>query len=77
MQGGALAYIPNPETAEREFQKLLKRAQSVGLTNAHLLVELEPGVRLAELKPIAQVAPETVELSVNQEDNLVAVRWGT
>jgi Ca-activated chloride channel family protein len=74
--GGALAYIPNPETAEREFQKLLKRAQSVGLTNAHLLVELEPGVRLAELKPIAQVAPETVELSVNQEDNLVAVRLG-
>jgi Uncharacterized protein containing a von Willebrand factor type A (vWA) domain len=74
--GGALAYIPNPETAEREFQKLLKRAQSVGLTNAYLLLELEEGVRLAEFKPIAQVAPETVELNLSHEGNLVAVRLG-
>ncbi len=74
--GGALAYIPSPEAAEREFQKLLKRAQSVGLTNAHLLLELEEGVRLAEFKPIAQVAPETVELPLSHEGNLVAVRLG-
>jgi len=74
--GGALAYIANPESAQREFQKLLKRAQSVGLTNAYLLLELEEGVRLAEFKPIAQVAPETVELSLSHEGNLVAVRLG-
>ncbi|MFN3927934.1 MAG: vWA domain-containing protein [Pseudanabaenaceae cyanobacterium] len=74
--GGSLAYIPEPAAAEQEFQRLLKRAQSVGFTNAHLLMELAPGVRLAELKPIAQVAPETVELNHSQTDNLVTVRVG-
>jgi len=74
--GGALAYVANPEAAKREFQRLLRRAQSVGLTNAYLLLELEPGVRLAEFKPIAQVAPEAVELSLSREGNLVAVRLG-
>ncbi|MFM7428123.1 MAG: vWA domain-containing protein [Elainella sp.] len=61
--GGALAYIQNPEEAVGEFNRLFNRVQSVGLTNAHLLISLLPQVRLAELKPIAQVLPETIELA--------------
>jgi Ca-activated chloride channel family protein len=67
--GGTLAYIEHPEQAVAQFGSLFKRIQSVGLTNAHLLLSLVPGVRLAELKPIAQVAPETIELSVETEAN--------
>ncbi|MEA5553034.1 VWA domain-containing protein [Anabaena cylindrica UHCC 0172] len=67
--GGTLAYIEHPEQAVTQFGNLFKRIQSVGLTNAHLLLSLVPGVRLAELKPIAQVAPETIELSVQAEAN--------
>jgi Ca-activated chloride channel family protein len=52
------------------------RAQSVGLTNAHLTVELMPKVRLAELKPVAQVSPETIELPINLEGNYFTVRLG-
>ena len=74
--GGALAYIAAPEAAVTEFSRLLSRAQSVSLTNAHLHLTLMPGVRLAELKPVAQVAPETVELTVIQEGNSVVVRLG-
>jgi Ca-activated chloride channel family protein len=66
--GGTMVYIESPEQAGEEFSRLFKRAQSVGLTNASLILELAPGVRLAELKPIAQVAPETVELTVEQDD---------
>ncbi|WP_072619552.1 vWA domain-containing protein [Spirulina major] len=66
--GGTMVYIESPEQAGEEFNRLFKRAQSVGLTNASLILELAPGVRLAELKPIAQVAPETVELIVEQDD---------
>ncbi|MBK1987238.1 VWA domain-containing protein [Sphaerospermopsis aphanizomenoides BCCUSP55] len=65
--GGTLAYIEQPKQAVEQFSRLFKRIQSVGLTNAHLLLSLVPGVRLAELKPIAQVAPETIELSVDTE----------
>lgn len=54
--GGAMAYIPSPEAAGAEFQKLLKRVQAISLTNAYLILQLAPHVRLAELKPIAQVA---------------------
>lgn len=61
--GGALAYIQSPEEAVGEFNRLFSRVQSVGLTNAHLLISLLPQVRLAELKPIAQVVPETIELT--------------
>lgn len=67
--GGTLAYIESPKQAVDQFNRLFKRIQSVGLTNAHLLLSLVPGVRLAELKPIAQVAPETIELPVDTEAN--------
>jgi Ca-activated chloride channel homolog len=47
------------------------------LTNAYLLFSLMPKVRLAELKPIAQVAPDTIELPVQQEaDGRFSVRLG-
>ncbi len=73
---GSLSYIAEPEQASQEFERLFARAQSVGLTNAYLLLELMPGVRLAELKPIAQVAPETIELPVQQEAGKLAIRIG-
>lgn len=76
MAGGALSYIEAPEQAASEFTRLLSRVQSVGLTNAYLQLELHANVRLAELKPIAQVAPDTVELNVKQEGNLYLVRLG-
>lgn len=74
--GGAMAYIPSPESAGTEFQKLLKRVQAIGLTNAHLILQLSPHVRLAELKPIAQVAPDTIELSYQTEGNAIVIRLG-
>lgn len=74
--GGALSYIQQPEEAVSEFSRLFNRIQSVGLTNAHLLLTLMPQVRLAELKPIAQVVPETIELSVTQEEQQHSVRLG-
>ncbi|MEM6427383.1 MAG: VWA domain-containing protein [Cyanobacteria bacterium P01_D01_bin.128] len=73
---GALTYIQRPEDAVAEFSRLFTRMQSVGLTNAHLNLELTPAARLAELKPIAQVAPETVELPLIQEARSVSVRLG-
>lgn len=73
---GTLAYIEQPERAEFEFERLLYRAQSIGLTNSSLTVELMPRVRLAELKPVAQVAPETIELPVKLEGNYFSVRLG-
>lgn len=76
MGGGTLCYIENPEQVLREFSRLFTRLQSVGLTNAYLLLELASKVRLAELKPVAQVAPETVELSVQPEGDRLAVRLG-
>jgi Ca-activated chloride channel homolog len=74
--GGTMAYIPTPDRAADEFNRLLRRVQSVGLTNAHLLLELPPNVRLAELKPIAQVEPDAIELPMQSEGNLVVVRLG-
>lgn len=73
---GTLAYIERPQTAIREFDRLFTRLQSVGLTDARLILELMPGVRLAQLKPIAQVSPETIELPVTIEDNYFTVRLG-
>nr|MBA3923132.1 VWA domain-containing protein [Nostocaceae cyanobacterium] len=64
---GTLSYIAQPEQAEEEFSRLFSRLQSVGLTNAYLLLSLSPQVRLAELKPIAQVSPDTIELPVQQD----------
>lgn len=74
--GGTLAYIQRPEQAIDEFSRLFTRLQSVGLTNAYLLFSLLPKVRLAELKPIAQVAPDTIELPVQKEGDRLIVRLG-
>jgi len=74
--GGAMAYIPTPAAAGQEFQKLLKRVQAIGLTNAHLILQLAPQVRLAELKPIAQVSPDTIELPYQTEGDAIIVRLG-
>ncbi|VEP18969.1 conserved hypothetical protein [Hyella patelloides LEGE 07179] len=73
---GALAYIEQPKKAITEFEQLFTRLQSVGLTDARLTLELMPGVRLAELKPIAQVSPETIELTVVPDGNYFTVRLG-
>lgn len=74
--GGILSYIEQPQQAIAEFAKLFTRVQTVGLTNAYLMMELMPGVRLAELKPVAQVSPETVELPIQLEGNYFTVRLG-
>lgn len=74
--GGSLSYIQRPEEATSEFNRLFSRVQSVGLTNAHLLLSLMPQVRLAELKPIAQVVPETIELTAVEEAQHYVVRLG-
>ncbi len=75
--GGTMTYIETPERATDAFNALLQRVQSVGLTNGHLLLNLSPNVRLAELKPIAQVAPDTIELNAQQEeDGTFAIRLG-
>lgn len=74
---GTLSHIQKPEQAADEFNRLFSRMQTVGLTNAYLLIALMPHVRLAELKPIAQVAPDTIELPLQQEaDGRLAVRLG-
>lgn len=65
--GGTLAHIERPEQAVEQFSRIFKRIQSVGLTNAYLLFSFVPNVRLAELKPIAQVSPDTIELPVETE----------
>ncbi|HEY9753123.1 MAG TPA: VWA domain-containing protein, partial [Coleofasciculaceae cyanobacterium] len=74
--GGSMVYIEQPDQASKEFNRLFQRAQAVGLTNAHLLISLMPGVRLAELKPLAQVAPDTIELTVQSAGERFAVRLG-
>ena len=73
---GVLTYIEKPDQVLIEFERLFSRAQSVGLTNSNLTVELMPKMRLAELKPVAQVAPETIELPVKLEGNYFMVRLG-
>ena len=73
---GTLAYIEKADRAVFEFEKLFSRAQSVGLTNSYLTVELMPKVRLAELKPVAQISPETIELTTKLEGNHFSIRLG-
>ncbi len=74
---GTLSYIQKPDQAVDEFNRLFSRIQTVGLTNAYLLLSLMPHVRLAELKPVAQVSPDTIELPLQQEaDGRFAVRLG-
>ncbi len=75
--GGSLSHIQQPDEAETKFNQLFTRIQTVSLTNAYLLFSLVPKVRLAELKPVAQVAPETIELPVQQDpDGRISVRIG-
>jgi Ca-activated chloride channel family protein len=74
--GGSLTLIEKPENAIDAFNQLLTRIESVGLTNAHLQITLSPGVRLANLKPLAQVTPETIELTVEQEGDYYVSRLG-
>ncbi|MEL6471433.1 MAG: VWA domain-containing protein [Cyanobacteria bacterium J06623_4] len=74
--GGSLSYIEHAEAAIAIFGRLFDRMQSVGLTNAFLNIELAGGTRLADLKPVAQVSPETVELPAVQEGNQAIVRLG-
>ena len=73
---GTLAYIERPQTAIKEFDRLFTRLQAVGLTDARLILELMPGVRLAQLKPIAQVSPETIELPITTDGQYFTVRLG-
>lgn len=74
--GGTMVYIEKPEEAVLKFASLFERLQSIGLTNAYLLLSLMPQVRLAELKPVAQVFPDTIELPVSQEGERFVVRLG-
>lgn len=75
--GGTLAHIERPEQAIHQFNRLFTRVQSVGLTNAYLQLSLQPHVRLAELKPVAQVSPDIIELPVDTaSDGSFAVRLG-
>ncbi len=75
--GGSLSHIQQPDEAEAKFNQLFTRIQTVSLTNAYLLFSLVPKVRFAELKPVAQVAPETIELPVQQDpDGRISVRIG-
>ncbi|BAZ90373.1 von Willebrand factor type A [Raphidiopsis curvata NIES-932] len=74
---GSLSHIEHPDQAMDKFNSLLTRMQTVGLTNACLLFSLATNVRLAEFKPVAQVAPDTIELPVQMEpDGRFAVRLG-
>jgi len=74
--GGSLSYIEHAEEAIAIFGRLFTRIQSVGLTNAYLSLELIDRTRLADLKPVAQVAPETVELPAVQEGSEALIRIG-
>ncbi|NCR41985.1 MAG: VWA domain-containing protein [Microcystis aeruginosa W13-11] len=74
--GGSLSYIERPEQALIEFTRLFNRLQSVRLTNAFLQLELDARTHLADLKPIAQVAPETIEMSLQKERNFYITRLG-
>ncbi len=74
--GGSLSYIEHAEEAIATFGRLFTRMQSVSLTNAFLNIELLSGTYLADLKPVAQVAPETVELSATTQAELAVIRIG-
>lgn len=74
--GGSLSFIEKPDNAVEVFNHLFTRIETVSLTNAHFLISLSPGVRLANLKPVAQVTPETVELPITEEGDLAVIRLG-
>lgn len=74
--GGALAHIASPAEASVEFERLFNRVETISLTNAYLNFQLIDGTRLAELKPVAQVSPDTIELPVMHEGDTAIVRLG-
>uniref|UniRef100_B8HNU4 von Willebrand factor type A n=1 Tax=Cyanothece sp. (strain PCC 7425 / ATCC 29141) TaxID=395961 RepID=B8HNU4_CYAP4 len=74
--GGSLMFIEYPQDVLIGFERLFNQIISVGFTNAHLHLSLSPGVRLANLKPIAQVAPATIDLPHGMEGNTAIVRLG-
>lgn len=75
--GGSLSHIQQPDEAEAKFSQLFTRIQTVSLTNAYLLFSLAPKVRFAELKPIAQVSPDTIDLPIQTDpDGRYAIRIG-
>ncbi|QLE58577.1 VWA domain-containing protein [Nostoc sp. TCL26-01] len=67
--GGTLTHIEYPEQVVEEFNRLFSRVQSIGLTNAYLVLSFAPHVRLAQLKPMAQISPDIIELPVQPEAN--------
>jgi len=73
--GGSLSYIERPEQALIEFTRLFNRLQSVRLTNAFLQLELDARTHLADLKPIAQVAPETIEIAYKKRAIFTSPVW--
>ncbi|QHV01104.1 vWA domain-containing protein [Synechocystis sp. CACIAM 05] len=73
---GSLSYIENPSEALQTFRQLFQRMSNVGLTNAHLLLELAPQAHLATVKPVAQVSPETMDLTVQNQGAIEEVRLG-
>ncbi len=76
LANGTLSYIEEPEQTLNTFEQILTRLQTVGLTNAYLMVELSTGTRLGKLKPITQIAPEIVEIPCQLEGNYFKVRIG-
>ena len=75
--GGSLSHIQTLDRVEEKFNQMFDRIQTVGLTNAYLRFSLMSKVRLAELKPVAQVCPDTIELPVQPEaDGIFSVRLG-
>ncbi|NJM58917.1 MAG: VWA domain-containing protein [Synechococcales cyanobacterium RU_4_20] len=76
--GGSLTHIERSEDVLGEFSKLFERIQTVGLTNAHLVLELSDKVALAKLKPVAQVSPDVIELEPlsGAQANQLEVRLG-
>ena len=76
LANGTLSYIEEPEQTFLELEKVFAWLQTVGLTNAYLLVKLSPDTRLGKLKPISQVAPEVVEIPFILEGNYIKVRIG-
>jgi Ca-activated chloride channel family protein len=73
---GSLSFIEFPEDVNAAFDRLFNRVVSVGLTNAHLLLHLSPGVRLAGHRPVAQVAPDVMELPPPADVTFTSLRIG-
>ena len=74
---GSATHLEDSTAVTATFAALLRRLQTVRLTNAKLHVSLAPGVRLATYRPAAQVAPDVVELVVQRgDDEALCLRLG-